>query len=78
MNHHVMHPKKENPGKIMQLRFYEVRTAIEPHGTAVRCGSIILEPQNRAVRFEVLDVGTGTAPFRGLGVIIMTCTLCAI
>jgi hypothetical protein len=32
----------------------------------VRCGPNNLEPQNREVRFEVLDVGPGTAPFRGL------------
>jgi hypothetical protein len=48
------------------MRFNEVRTATEPHRTAVRCGSYIVEPQNREVRFEVLDIGTGTAPFRGL------------
>jgi hypothetical protein len=52
----------------MQIRFNEVRTATEPHRTAVRCGSYIVEPQNREVRFEVLDIGTGTAPFRGLDI----------
>ena len=41
----------------------------EPRRTAVRCGFYILEPQNRRFWCAVPDLGTGTAPFRGLSVL---------
>lgn len=48
-------------GKIMQLQFNE--------------GGTVIEPQNCEVRFEVLDVGTGTAPFRGLRSMFVCCDI---
>jgi len=68
VSHQFIHPKKEILGKIMQIRFHAVRTATEPRRTGGRCGSYILEPQNRRFWCAVPDLGTGTAPFRGLAV----------
>ena len=50
----------------MQSRLHEVRTAIEPRRAAVRCSPYILEPRNRRFWCAVPDLGTRTAPFRGL------------
>lgn len=66
MNHQVIHPKKEILDRIMNLRFYTVRTASEPHRAAPRCGSEVSEPRKYEVRCAVLGVRTGTAPRRGL------------
>ena len=58
--------KKETLGRIMQIRFCQVRTWVEPDGAAIRVRFKYLEPETLRFRFEVPTFGTWIGPFWGL------------
>ena len=62
--------KKETLGRIMQIRFCQVRTWVEPDGAAIRVRFKYLEPETLRFRFEVPTFGTWIGPFWGLAQIV--------